>query len=95
MFGPTDVKTFTIVPVDESDEKFWFAKDPLLFHLRTERNKNILEQFEFVLYFEMTLPLDAVDKTLNCLSIRWVTEDDLDHALDAKGISTIRIAVRE
>lgn len=35
-----------------------------------------------VRYFEIKPPVDSIDRVLNCLSLRWATDDGIDHAID-------------
>lgn len=95
LFEPTEAKRSSLVPVEEPDKNDWLAKILLFFHLRTRENENISGQFVFMQNIETTPPLDAVDKTLNCILLRLATDDELVHTLDVKGMLTFKIEVGE
>lgn len=64
-FGPTKLNWFKVVLVHGDESAFWVVKVLVLFHLRiASRHTN---ELPFVQYFEVTPPLDAIDKALNCL----------------------------
>ena len=65
---------------DDGNEEFWFAKVQLLLHVTCE-NTNFRKELAFLKYFICSAPVDEVDKILNCICLRWETEDGIDHSL--------------
>lgn len=81
--------------MEERDNERWLAKTLLLFHLRTRGSENTSGQLVFASYFETTPPLNAVDRTLYCISLRCATDEELDHTLHTRGLLTDKVEVVE
>ena len=64
---------------NENDAEFWFGKTLLLFHLSV-RNTSFHKEMALVKYYTCVSPLDVVDKHLNCICLRWETEDGEDYS---------------
>lgn len=71
-FGPTEKARFGVVMLKREERGValvWFAKDLVLLRLeRWERGKK--RGVAFVKYMEVTEPLDAREKNLNCISLK-------------------------
>lgn len=40
----------------------------------------LANDYDFVLYFDITEPVDKVDLPFNCLCVRWATEQEVNHS---------------
>lgn len=71
---------------DDKDPKVWFVRVLFLLSLRADGGgeKN---EVAFVWYMEFTSPLDEVDLTLGCISVRSLASDVMDYNV-RKNIST-------
>ena len=78
-FGPAEKKRHSFVFMkgsdDGSSEEFWFAQTLLLFYLKCD-HMSFEQQYAFVRYMRCTPPLDAIDRNLNCVCLRWETTED-------------------
>ena len=79
-FGPTSKKIFSSIFMKSSDNEFWFAKTMLLFHLSVP-GFNLKEELAMVKFYTCTPPLDKIDDTLNCICLRWETEENTDYTI--------------
>lgn len=80
--GLFQVERFSIVPVKEK-KAFWFGQFRLIFHAATQKNENVIAEFTFVTYFEVTAPLNNIDLSLKCKYLMWETYDDVDLTFEA------------
>ena len=64
---------------DEDEEEFWFGKTMLFFRLSCVE-KEYRKEFALVRFFTCTPPQDDIDKILDCVCLRWETEDGIDHS---------------
>lgn len=94
-FEPTEAQKFSMVYVEGLDKEDWFAKVLLPIYLRTTENENTSWQLSFIQHFKTTSQLDAVDKTLNYISLRCATDSERDHTLDMRGMATNKVEVEE
>lgn len=92
-FGPSKAKRFSVTLVEGEENAFWFAQVQLLFHLNTRTNDRMSGEFAFVRYFEITPPIDNVDRVLNCLCLRWATGDECDRTItpDLQADDTMKV----
>ena len=77
-FGPGKVNRFSAISIRGDNESVWFAKVLLLFRMKIPSTEE--QQLAFVQYFEVTSPIDGVDDTLNCVCLRWATDDGKDYS---------------
>lgn len=77
-FGPSKAERFSVVLVESDGGDFWFSRVMLLFHLRTRSKTEMSGEFALIQYFEITSPIDSVDRVLRCLCLRWATDDEVD-----------------
>jgi len=82
-FGPSRKKTHSNIFLKGSDDisQFWFAKVLSLFHVSVPL-QGFSKQMALVKYYQVTKPMDAIDRALKCVCLRWETEDDIDHTLE-------------
>jgi len=80
-FGPTKKKHFSYVLMKGEQEgrtELWIAKVVALFHMSCHGRK---QELAFVQFMQCTPPLDHVDDILQCVCLRWATEDGVDHTV--------------
>ena len=80
-FGPSkkELHSFVLLKGENGTEPVvWVARILALFHISTYGWKH---ECAFVQYMQSTQPIDAVDRELKCLCLRWATEDEIDHTL--------------
>ena len=85
-FGPVNKKIHSTIFVkgtyDEHRDEFWFAKLLLLFRLSCPE-KGYTEELALVRYYKCIEPLDKMDEILDCICLRWETEDEEDYSAKA------------
>ena len=76
-------QSFVVVQGDQNKEfkPVWVAHVLLLFYLQLPRDKEP-RQYAFVQYMEVTKPLNGVDEALDCVCLRWSTDDEIDRTID-------------
>lgn len=95
-FGSSDVyrNSFVLISGGGGDgEGLWVAKVVLLFSKKLEE-KDDDRKFAFVLYMEVTPPIDAVDEALKFIYLRWSTHDDVDYNVKHLSSKMIRERLR-
>jgi len=86
-FGPSKKDMFSVVLIKSDVGTYWFGRVLVLFHLR--HGDSLQEECAFVQYFDITPPMDEVDKSLRCICLRWSTDDGKDHSLRDPSTATI------
>lgn len=81
--------------VPGEDESNWFAQVLFLFHLILSSTSSDTNEFSFVHYFEVTSPIDPVDKALQYLVLRRATEGEVDPSIEFESENVLTIAVVE
>lgn len=56
------------------------AKKPLLFRTRS-RGSNESQTYPFLQFMVVTRPIDTLDKTLECVYVKWSTDDEVQPSL--------------
>ena len=81
-FGPSKKKLHSNIFLKGSGDvsQFWFAKVLSLFHVSVP-SKDFTRHMALVKYYQVTKPKDTIDRVLNCVCLRWETEDDIDHTI--------------
>ncbi len=96
-FGSSKKKKFSSVFLKGSDDgklqQFWFAKTMLLFHLKIA-SLRFHKELALVKYYTCTPPRDHIDSVLNCVNLRWETEDNIDYTIN-NGIQNESITASE
>lgn len=91
-FGSSRTSMYSTVFIrggSEGDkDEFWFAKVLVLFRLTVESG-TYDEDLAFVQYYVPTPPRDEIDNILDCICLRWETEDGEDHSSDKVADSSI------
>ena len=57
----------------------------------TNRNTSKNEEMLYVQYMQVTPPIDNVEKALNCVYLRWATDDEVDHTVSTQPVRTISV----
>jgi hypothetical protein len=82
-FGPSKKQMHSTVFMrgkgDGDRDEFWFGKIILLMRLYSEET-SYEDEVAMVQYLTCTQPADDIDNTLDCICLRWETEDGLDHS---------------
>ena len=88
-FGPTKKAVHSCIFMKGrdpggSEEEYWFAQIIALFRITsatsTVQNDTFSQEYAFVKFFMCTPPKDEIDNILNCVCLRWETEDGIDHS---------------
>ena len=81
-FGSSKKKKFSTVFLKGSDDgvvqKFWFAQTLLLFHLNVP-SVEFHKELSLVKFYTCTPPKDRVDRILDCLCLRWESDNNIDY----------------
>lgn len=78
--GPILSRSSSRVLARRDDNLYWFT-EVLFFSLKSHGVAESDEELSIVHYFEVTLPMDEIDRNLHCLSPRWTTNEDIDHSI--------------
>lgn len=82
-FGPSKKQMNSTVFMrgdgDGDRDEFWFAKVILLMRITCEKS-SYEDEVAMVRYFTCTQPTDEIDNILDCICLRWETEDGIDHS---------------
>lgn len=60
-------------------EGLWVAKVLLLFRMNLG-GEEVGKEYAFLQYMEVSRPVDVIEETLNCVCLRWSTDDEVDYS---------------
>jgi len=82
-FGPSKLQRHSFVFLkgchDGGGDEFWFAQVILLFHINCE-HIGFHNEYALIRFLTCTNPVDAIDKELNCVCLRWETSEESNSA---------------
>lgn len=94
-FDSTKCLWFNIVPVQGEGNLYWFAQTLLYFHVNLHGPNSEETEFVFLQYFDVTFPVDEIDKELYCVCLQRATDAGLDHSINFKTDNTKMIEAGE
>lgn len=95
LLGPSNSRRFSAVLVGRNYKSFWFAQMLHLFHVKTRIKETINGEFPLERYFDLTPPISNIDRTVNELSLRWATENEVHYSVIEEKSSKEHIEVGE